>query len=135
MNMRNSRLALIVLLTVFMSTVSHAGPPAQTRHFGKALMSLDLTDDQRQALTGLRAQFLQRAQDAGSTWRDVRTMLEAGDVDAAADVAAQAARKHIYFLYERKTVLASILTPEQMAVLEDTVESNAQPPMTRGRPW
>ena len=135
MNNRITKLVPVLALTLFLCGHSQAGQPTQVAHFGKALMSLDLTETQLLALSSFRSQFMQRAQDAGNTWRGIRAMLESGEVDAAADVAASAAREHIYFLHERKTILASVLSAEQMAALEAFLKTEQQPSMHSGRPW
>ena len=80
---------------------------------------LGLSEAQQQSLTSLRAEFA-TARDAAQDQREeVIALVKSGNVDAAADLAAIQARDRVYQRAEMRRRMAEILSPEQLAQMEE----------------
>ncbi|MBX2847569.1 MAG: hypothetical protein KTR16_04565 [Acidiferrobacterales bacterium] len=80
----------------------------------KALRQLDLSEDQKNQI---KAQFQQRKENSLDTLnqrKEVLSLIEAGDVDSAAEIAATRARTRVANIAEKKIALEAILSPEQL---------------------
>ncbi len=87
------------------------GPPGK---HGKMFDSLDLTEEQEAALNALHKEKRASFHDRRAHHDDIQQLIEEGQVEAAADLAAENARQHIRSRAEFQSKLAEILTPEQM---------------------
>ena len=87
----------------------------------KALKHLDLTDDQKdqmKTLFGGRDERKNAMLEFRSQSEEVRDLIEAGDFNAAAEVAANLARERVNKIAETKLAMESILTPDQLEKLK-----------------
>ena len=95
---------------------SAAEPP---RRIERLAHQLDLTEAQQTALADLREEFRGARSGMRESRNEVGELIKSGQSDAAADLAAQAARDRVYRSAERRSRLAEILTPEQLAQMDE----------------
>lgn len=80
---------------------------------------LNLTDAQRQSLLSMKGDFQGKRAEAQAKRQEIKSLLQAGNVDAAADLVANIAREKVYKRAERFNQIKGILTEEQIATLKE----------------
>ena len=80
---------------------------------------LGLSELQQQSLATLRAEYAPLREAAREQRKEVMALVESGDVDGAAALAADQARDRVYQRAEMQRRMAEILTPEQLAQMEE----------------
>lgn len=83
----------------------------------RAMKQLDLNDEQRAQLKELLGQRKETATLARSQRNEVRDLIDAGDVNTAAEIAATLARERVTTMAEKQMAIEAILTPEQLEEL------------------
>lgn len=120
MRIKNRYTRPFVALGVLLSALALT---AQAHPTDRMMEQLDLTEAQRQSLESLRDEF-EPGRDAVQAQRDeVMALVQSGNVDAAADLAANQARERVYQRAEMHRRMAEILSPEQLAKMEE-IRSN-----------
>ena len=94
---------------------------------------LDLTEAQELDLSSLRAEFVPVKDTANAQREGVMELVNSGDIDAAADMAANQARERVYQRAEIQRRLAEILTPEQFSQMQE-IRANQPEGRFNGRP-
>lgn len=80
---------------------------------------LGLSESQQQSLETLRAEYAPLREGEQAKREEVMALVKSGDVDGAAALAADQARDRVYQLAEMQRRMAEILTPEQLAQMEE----------------
>lgn len=92
---------------------------ADSERISRMTQYLDLSDEQVLAIEALGNP---QEEDRGEAWRtknEVEKLVVAGEVEAAATLAAESVRSKIYRYAENRAALAEILTPSQLEEWED----------------
>lgn len=80
---------------------------------------LDLSETQQQDFATLRAEYAPLREAAQAQRKEVFALVKSGDVDGAAALAADQARDRVYLRAEMQRRMAEILTPEQLAKMDE----------------
>ena len=99
----------------------HRFKGGQMHHGMKIMKHLDLTDDQKdqmKVLFGGRDERRNTRLEFRSQSKEVRDLIDAGDFNTAADIAANLARERVNKMAETKLAMESILTPDQLEKLK-----------------
>lgn len=91
----------------------------------KTMKQLDLSDEQKAQIKDLFGQRKELAAEAQTQRSEIRSLIEAGDINAAAEIAATQARARVTNISEKKLAVESILTPEQLTEL-NTLQAERQ---------
>ena len=94
---------------------------------------LALSETQQQSLASLRAEYAPLRETAQAQRKEVIALVKSGDVDGAAALAAEQARDRVYQRAEMRRRMAEILTPEQLAQMEE-LRSSRPDREHKGRP-
>lgn len=125
---KNSKPILISILSValFTSVVGahdafsdNRGKNNQIRNGIKAMKQLDLSEEQQSQLKELTSQRKEVAIEARSQRNQIQDLIESGDVNGAAEIAASQARERVSKMADKKMAIEAILTPEQLQQLSD----------------
>lgn len=119
-------IAISLLAIVFFTSVAAAqdgrggrsDKGAQAFEGVRAMKQLDLTDEQKAQIKELSAQRKTASVDFRTQQQEIRDLVEAGDVNAAAEVAATQARTRVTNMAEQKMAFEAILTAEQLEQLK-----------------
>lgn len=122
---------LLTVSTVFAQGRGHGDHDGRKGHIRAAFAQLDLTDDQKVQLKELHEAFREENQDLHGQMKELREQMreqaKAGDREAAAETREQLAELREQ-MKERaegmKERMAAILTPEQVAQLEEMREKH-----------
>ena len=104
--------AIGVFAGAFVASVSAHPGDRLAEHLG-------LSETQQQNLATLRTEFAPLREAAKTQREEVIALVKSGDVDGAAALAADQARDHVYQRAEIQRRMAEILTPEQLAQMEE----------------
>jgi Spy/CpxP family protein refolding chaperone len=123
-NMKRSALAIALALSLMTGSAIAKGPfghkgGGHHSQIDRMIEKLELTDEQAiqveeliDSRVSLRAsKFQSRSQ--------IQELIDQGNVDQAADQAADTARERVYEMAKFKSSLEQILTPEQLAKMEE----------------
>ena len=83
---------------------------------------LDLTEEQVSAISALGGERGSRHETRKALREQIKSLIEAGDVDAAAALASEAAGERVREMAAKRAAMAEILTPEQLAEWESLKE-------------
>ncbi|MBK6598080.1 MAG: Spy/CpxP family protein refolding chaperone [Proteobacteria bacterium] len=109
-----------ILPVVAIAIISGAFVASAVAHPGDRLAEqLGLSEAQQQSLASLRAEYAPRREVAQAQREQVLALVESGDVDGAAALAADQARDHVYQRAEMQRLMAESLTPEQLEKMEE----------------
>lgn len=120
----------------FMATaiLSGAFTTSVSAHPGDRLADqLGLSDTQQQNLASLRAEYAPLRETSQAQREEAIALVKSGDVDGAAALAADQARDRVYQLAEMQWRMAEILTPEQLAQMEEIRSSRPDRFEKKGR--
>ena len=92
---------------------------ASAHPFDRVGEELGLTDVQQESVAALRAEFSSARETIHGQREEVIALVNSGNVDAAADLAARQARERVYQRAEMRRRLAEILTPEQLVQMDE----------------
>ena len=129
MNTKNRTNWSFLAIGVLLSTFAFS---ANAHDSNRLAEKLDLSEAQQQSLATLRAEFAPIRETAQTQRKEVRAMLKTGDVEKAATLAADQARERVYQQAERLRRMAEILTPEQLAKMEE-IRSNQSESRFKGQ--
>lgn len=91
----------------------------------RAMKQLDLTDIQKEQLKELYSQRKEGVSTGRSQRNEIRNLINLGDVNNAAEIAATQARERVANIAETKQAVAAILTAEQLTEL-NTLQAERQ---------
>jgi Spy/CpxP family protein refolding chaperone len=106
---------------------------ADTHRLDRLTQRLNLTAEQQSAMEGLHEQMEPNRQARNEARQEIRSLIASDQVDAAAALAADAARERTYRMAERRQAMAEILTPEQLQQLEEMRQRRGEKRQGRGR--
>lgn len=92
---------------------------ADSERISRMTQYLELSDEQVLAIEALGNPQEEGRGEAWRTKKEVEKLVVAGEVDAAANLAAESVRTKIYGYAENRAALAEILTPAQLEEWED----------------
>ena len=115
------------LLVSAFALAAHAGPGERIAR------KLGLTEDQQASVEQIRETYRPNRDEVRAKRSDVRALVENGEVDAAAELAATHAREAVYRRAQMRAELSEVLTPEQMAELESLMEQRMNNRSRAGR--
>lgn len=104
---------------------------ASAHPFDHISEELELTEAQQESMAALREEFASTRKTFHSQKEEVVALVSSGNVDAAADLAANQARERVYQRAEMRRRLAEILTPEQLVQMDELRSSGKR--FSRGR--
>lgn len=100
-----------------------AVPALAERHgMDRLAKKLDLTEEQVSAISALGGERGSRHETRKALREQIKSLIEAGDVDAAAALASEAAGERVREMAAKRAAMAEILTPEQLAEWESLKE-------------
>ncbi len=120
---KRSALATGVLLGALALT-AHAQPGE--RMFERMSKKLDLTAEQQASVREIRAEYGGNREEALAKRAEIKALVDSGEVDAAAELAATHAREAVYRRAEMRNALSQVLTPEQLAEMEALTEQRME---------
>ena len=120
---------LIVMGMLVVLALQSAADPTPAHRLTQAL---DLTSEQQESVAAVFEARKSTRMATKEQFDEVRSLIAAGEVEAAADLAAQQARERVYSMAELRSELVEILTPEQLEQL-DTLR--AERAMGGAGPW
>ena len=124
------RFAPILKSGLVLSLALGASTAVFAKHGGieRLAEKLNLTNEQVTAIEALRGDGDKDSKrDARRQQREeIRQLIESGQVDAAATLAGNAASERVYKMAEKRTAMAEILTPEQLAQWDALKESRGR---------
>lgn len=89
----------------------------------RIIEKLDLTDEQATEVEKLMAERSAKRDDKRKGMSEIQAMVDQGNIEQAADQAAEqaanSARERVYKMAENQRRLSEILTPEQLAKMEE----------------
>lgn len=103
--------------TIALSLVLGSLNPAFAEHGGidRLAKKLDLTQQQIAAIGALREERGSQHEARRELNAEIHSLIESGQIDAAATLAGSAASERVYEMAAKRTAMAEILTPEQLA--------------------
>lgn len=107
--------------------------PAVAHPGDRLTQQLGLSEAQQQSVAALRAEYAPLRKAAQAKREEVATLIKSGDVDGAATLAANQARDRVFQRVEMRRRMAEILTPEQLAQMEE-IRSSRPNREHKGRP-
>ena len=107
--------------------------PAVAHPGDRLAQQLGLSETQQQSLATLRTEYAPLREAAQAQRSEVIALVKGGDVDGAAALAADQARDRVYQRAEMQRRMAEILTPEQLAKMEE-IRSSRPDRKNKGRP-
>ena len=116
MNNRFRSIVLVVLIGMLTSAVAQSVDVHRTERLARELA---LTEAQQEGLAALRAEYAPTREAFDTSREEVIALVKSGSVDAAAELAASHARDRVYRRAEMHRRLAEILTPEQLAQMDE----------------
>ena len=123
-----------ILPFVAIGIISGAFVASAVAHPGDRLaQQLGLNEAQQQSLATLRTEYAPLKEVAQAQRKEVMALVKSGDVDGAAALAADQARDRVYQRAEMQRRMAEILTPEQLAQMEE-IRSSRPDREHKGRP-
>ncbi len=107
-----STLSLVVLSGLLISSVNaHPSMPL--------FEELNLSESQKHSLKAMRADSKENRSLIKAKRVEIKNLMQAGNIDAAAELAASMASDRVYKRSERMNEIKSILSPEQLATLKE----------------
>ena len=134
--MKSSYRSALALITVgvFANVIALQSATADDRRLERMAHRLELNSEQVEAIRSLNEYAGVSKVDRRAMRLEVQSLIEAGQVDAAADLAASNARESTYSRAERRTAMSEILTPEQFEKWSATRERRSHGHRRNGRP-
>jgi len=115
---------IVLAASVLIFSTAASARPSHENYF---VEQLGLSEEQATAVKELRQEKRSTMKDSREEREQVKTLIEAGDTEAAAELAAELAKKHVYSKAEFRSKLSTILTTEQMEAFD------AMPKKRRGK--
>lgn len=127
--LKRGALATGLLVGAFALT-AHAQPGE--RMIERLSQKLDLTAEQTASLKDIRANYGPNREEAKAKRAEVKALVDNGEVDAAAELAATHAREAVYRRAQMRAEVSQVLTPAQMAEMETLIEQRKEKRERRG---
>lgn len=118
-HLKRGAIATGLLIGAFALT-SHAEPGE--RMMKRMAEKLDLTTEQQASIAEIRANYGGNREEMKAKRAEVKALVNSGEVDAAAELAATHARDAVYRRAQMRAELSEILTPEQLTQMEALIE-------------
>lgn len=109
------RIGTRIAAAVLISAAALSAHADRGDHFARAL---DLTEAQQESMREIRETYGVNREQRQANKAEIQALVESGNVDAAADMAAKLASESVYRRAEMRQRMSEILTPEQMEQLE-----------------
>jgi len=123
-NMKRGALTIAVALTLMTGAAVAKGPSGKKggdpyARIDRMIERLDLTEEQAIQVEELMASRVSQRESKQQTRSQIQELIDQGEVEQAAEQAANAARAKTFEKAEFKASLEQILTPEQLAKMEE----------------
>ncbi|MEM6638412.1 MAG: Spy/CpxP family protein refolding chaperone [Pseudomonadota bacterium] len=116
----NPRTVLISVFLTAWAAGAHAEPGQ--RNFDRLAKKLNLTTEQQASVEQIRAAYTPDRDARQAQREEVKALVESGNADAAADLAASHAREAVLRRAQMRNELSQVLTEDQMQQLDAMME-------------